>query len=41
MGLIQLGCGDNVVTIEQVIALNEKIFVFFEEFRSYIYLVNI
>lgn len=40
MGLTQLGRGDNVITIEQVIALNEKTFAFFEEFRSYVYLVN-
>ena len=41
MGLTQLGNGDNVVTIEQVSALNEKVFAFFEEFRSYVYLANI
>lgn len=41
MGLTQLANGGNVITIEQVTALNETVFAFFEEFRSYVYLANI
>lgn len=41
MGLTQLASGNNIVTIEQTILLNEKVFAFFEEFRSYVYLANI
>jgi hypothetical protein len=39
-GIVQLSKGENIVTLEQILALNEFVFAKFEEFRNYLYIVN-
>jgi hypothetical protein len=41
MGLVLLGKGENIVTLEQILALNEMVFCTFEEFRNYLYIKSL
>lgn len=40
MGMLQLEKGNNVVTLTEILQLNEMVFGKFEEFRNFIYIKN-
>ncbi len=40
MGLLQLEKGSKVITLKEILTLNESVFLKFEEFRNYLFIKN-